>query len=257
MHSALYVGQVSHRRLRPVEHGFSYGLFMFYLDLDEIEATLTRLPFCSSRRPAPIRFRREDHLGPADRPLAQAVRDKVTDLGGPTFDGRIGLLTHLRYFGYGFNPVSFYFCHDADDQVVAVLAEVNNTPWGEQHCYLVPVTDPDNRYIRHTQPKAFHVSPFMDLDMDYDWLITEPGERLNVRIRNRQDGEVLFDAALVLRRRALTGRRLAGTLLHFPWMSARVITAIYWQALRLWLKRVPLQTHPKQKPNEKAPLRSS
>lgn len=238
MHSSLYHGQVRHTRYKPRRHEFRYRLFQVYLDLDELPEALDRLWFCSSRRLAPVRFRRSDHLGPPTLTLKEAVKRKVVELGGPEPQGRICLLTHLRYFGYGFNPVSFYYCYDRNDRPQAVLAEVNNTPWGEQHCYLIPldVRRPENA-------KAFHVSPFMDLEMTYRWTIGNPGERLTVHIENLQDGERLFDAALALRREPLTGRNLARMMLAFPFMTLKVIGAIYFEALRLWLKKIPVYTH--------------
>jgi DUF1365 family protein len=210
--------------------------------LDELPETLDRLWFCSTHRPAPVRFRRRDHLGPQALPLKEAVKRKVVELGGPEPKGRICLLTHLRYFGYGFNPVSLYFCHDADDQPQTVLAEVNNTPWGEQHCYLVPLDQP-----RPENGKAFHVSPFMDLDVTYRWAIGKPGQRLTVHIENIQKGERLFDAALTLRREPLNSWNLARMMLTFPFMTLKVIGAIYFEALRLWLKKTPIHPHSQSK----------
>ena len=242
MNSALYHGQVRHTRYRPRKHAFRYRLFQFYLDLDELPEVLEGIWFCSSSRPAPVRFRRKDHLGPQELPLKEAVRHKVLELGGPRLDGRICLLTNLRYFGYGFNPVSFYFCFDRDQRPRAVLAEVNNTPWGEQHCYLVPLGDQ-----RPLQKKEFHVSPFMDLAMHYRWAIGEPRDRLTIHIENLRDGERLFDAALSLSRKPLTGRSLAGMLAAFPFMTFKVIGAIYFEALRLWLKKIPVHSHSKTK----------
>lgn len=243
MHSSLYRGLVRHTRYKPRRHDFRYRLFQFYLDLDELPEVLDRLWLCSSRRPAPVRFRRRDHLGPPELPLKEAVRRKVVELGGPRLDGRIRLLTNLRYFGYGFNPVSFYFCFDAEERLRAVLAEVNNTPWGEQHCYLVPLAAD-----RPLQKKAFHVSPFMDLEMHYRWAVTAPRERLTIHIENLRDGERLFDAALSLRREPLTGGSLARVMIGFPFMTLKVIGAIYFEALRLWLKKVPI--HPHTRPKE-------
>ena len=246
MNSALYHGQVRHSRYTPKQHAFHYRLFQFYLDLDELPEALDRLWFCSSRRPAAIRFRRGDHLGPKELSLKAAVKQKVRQLGGPKLDGRICLLTNLRYFGYGFNPVSFYFCFDRDERPTAVLAEVNNTPWGEQHCYLVPLSA-GQPGLRSVQKKAFHVSPFMDLDMYYRWTVGEPGERLTVRIENLRDGERLFDATLALKREPLTGKNLARMMAGFPFMTLKVIGAIYLEALRLWLKKIPVHPHTKSK----------
>ncbi len=242
MDSSLYRGLVRHTRYRPRRHDFRYRLFQFYLDLDELPGVLDRLWLCSSRRPAPVRFRRRDHLGPQELPLKEAVRHKVVQLGGPELDGRIRLLTNLRYFGYGFNPVSFYFCFDGEERLRAVLAEVNNTPWGERHCYLVPLAAE-----RPLQKKTFHVSPFMDLEMHYRWAVSAPGERLTIHIENLRDGERLFDAALSLRREPLTGGSLARMMFGFPFMTLKVIGAIYFEALRLWLKRVPIHPHTRSK----------
>lgn len=254
MHSCLYQGLVRHTRYRPRRHTFRYSLFQFFLDLDEIEEVLDALPLCSARRPAIVRFRRDEHLGDAGVPLKQAVRDKVKELGGPDIDGRIALLTNLRYFGFGFNPVSFYFCYDSADALQAIVAEVNNTPWGEQHCYLVPVNG-KRRFIQHRQDKEFHVSPFMDLDMQYLWTVSHPQQRLIVHIENRQQGERLFDAALAMQRQPLTGRNLAKMLTLFPFMTLKVIGAIYFEALRLWLKKIPYHPHTRNlsRKNKEAP----
>jgi DUF1365 family protein len=246
MNSCLYHGLVRHSRYRPRRHAFRYRLFQFFLDLDEVDSVLDRLWFCSSRRPAPIRFRRRDHLGDSQQSLKEAVHDKVRELGGPVIDGKVCLLTNLRYFGYGFNPVSFYFCYDRDQVLRAILAEVNNTPWGEQHCYLIPVKS-EQRFIRHQQDKAFHVSPFMDLDMTYQWTLSHPDERLLVQIENQQAGERLFDAALVMKRKTLDNRHVMQMMLSYPLMTFKVIGAIYFEALRLWLKKVPFYAHSKIK----------
>lgn len=245
MHSGLYVGQVKHCRFTPRKHAFRYRLFLFYLDLDELVEAIDRFPGCSSRRPALVWFRRSDHLGNARVPLKKAVQRTIVELGGPQLNGSVRLLTHLRYCGYGFNPVSFYFCYDETETLQAILAEVNNTPWGEQHCYLIPVTSASGSLIRHTQEKAFHVSPFMGLDMQYRWAISNPSERLNISIETLRKGERLFTAAMTLRRKPLSARALYATLLRFPLMTTKVIGAIYFEALRLWLKRIPVHTHTK------------
>jgi len=250
MHSSLYVGQVRHRRLRPTPHAFEYRLFMLYLDLHELPELFARHWFWSDRRPNLAWFRRADHLGDPQQPLDTAVRDAVEQSGAPRPNGPIRLLTHLRYFGYCFNPVSFYFCFDErDQQVDTIVAEVNNTPWKQQYCYVLhgSSSDQTRKARRYQLDKRFHVSPFMDMDMRYDWRFSYPGERLAVHMENHTRTHKLFDATLSLQRRPIDSATLASALLRYPLMTARVTGAIYYQALRLWLKRTPFFLHPDKK----------
>ncbi len=250
MHSSLYVGQVRHRRLRPAPHAFEYGLFMLYLDLRELPDLFTRHWLWSDRRPNLAWFRRADHLGDPQLPLDTAVRDAVEQSGAPRPGGPIRLLTHLRYFGYCFNPVSFYFCFDErDQQVDTIVAEVNNIPWKQQYCYVLHCSSSDQtgKARRYQLDKRFHVSPFMDMDMRYDWRFSHPGERLAVHMENHTRTHKLFDATLSLQRRPIDSATLASALLRYPLMTARVTGAIYYQALRLWLKRTPFFPHPDKK----------
>jgi DUF1365 family protein len=247
VHSRLYVGQVRHRRHSPTPHAFRYGVFMLYLDLEELPTLFRRRWLWSADRPALARFKREDHLGEAHTELASSVRRLVLEQAGLRLTGPIRLLTNLRYFGYGFNPVSFYYCFDpAGNHVEAIVAEVNNTPWGERYCYVLPGTanrgDTSNQ--RFLLDKRFHVSPFMGMDIDYDWRFRTPGEKLVVHMKNYQRGEHLFDATLTLRERPINGITLAGALTGYPLMTVKIIAAIHYQALRLWMKKVPFNPHP-------------
>lgn len=247
MDSCIFEGRVRHSRRLPVTHEFSYRVFMLYLDLDELPQLFENRWLWSDRRAAFARFRREDHLGDPTLPLASAVRDLVQERTGRRPEGPIRLLTHLRYFGYGFNPVSFYYCFDrSGSDLETIIAEVNNTPWGEQHCYVLPIDKPaaKNAVYRFQPEKVMHVSPFMSMDVDYDWAFSPPSDNLNVFMANERDGERVFHASLLLHRREITGRSLARVLLQYPLMTLRVITAIHWQALKLWLKRCPLYVHP-------------
>jgi DUF1365 family protein len=222
-------------------------MFMLYVDLDELPTLFKRRWLWSATRPALARFRRRDHLGEASADLADEVRRLVREQADIVLNGPIRLLTNLRYFGYGFNPVSFYYCFDeSGKRVEAIVAEVNNTPWGEQHCYVLPesLNRGSSENKRYLLDKRFHVSPFMGMNIDYDWRFTAPSERLVVHMRNYQDGTHLFDATLALCERPITGPALAGVLLRYPFMTAKIIIAIYYQALRLWLKKVPFVTHP-------------
>jgi DUF1365 family protein len=251
MNSAIYHGWLDHRRLAPRPHAFRYRLFMLYLDLAELDEVFHGRWLWSADGPAPARFDRRDHLGDPAQPLDDAVRDLVAQRTGRRPAGPVRLLTHLRYFGYGFNPVSFYYCFDAEGrELEAVVAEVNNTPWGERHCYVLRQQSvPDAPWLQARSDKALHVSPFHPMDLVYDWRLSTPGPSLAVHMALRRQGAAadaapVFGATLALQRRAIGGPALAAALLRFPLMTAQVITAIHWQALRLWLKRVPVHDHP-------------
>lgn len=256
MHSALYHGWLDHRRLAPTRHAFRYRLFMVYVDLDEFDAVFGRRWWWSTRRFAPARFDRRDHVGDPAQPLGESIRALVAERTGRRPEGPIRLLTHLRYWGYAFNPVSFYYCFDASGEVLqTVVAEVTNTPWGERHCYVLERHGPVGAPLQARSVKAMHVSPFHPMGLDYAWQLHTPGDALAVHMTLRPgtsaaDTEApppLFAATLALQRAPITGRTLAATLLRFPWMTAKVILAIHWEALRLWLKRVPVHDHPSRR----------
>lgn len=247
MHSCIYTGRVRHRRHAPTPHEFNYPLFMMYLDLAELPALFDRFWCWSTQRPALARFKRGDYLGDAEMPLDRAVRDTVRQATGRTPQGPIRLLTHLRYFGYVFNPVSFYYCFDeSGTRVETIVAEITNTPWNQRHTYVLPAGESaqGGRMMRFDFDKTFHVSPFMPMDVRYDWRFSMPNAGLIVHMRNVRDGERMFDATLALNRREISHASMAQALLKFPLMTAKVTGAIYWQALRLMLKRTPFFAHP-------------
>lgn len=245
--SAVYEGRVWHRRLAPHAHRFEYRMAQLYLDLGEIDRVFERRWLWSQRRANLARFRRADYLGPTDLSLEEAVRRRVALATGRRPPGPIRLLTHLRYAGVVFNPVSFYYCYEADGVTLAcILAEITNTPWRERHAYVLPLETAlrRGRSLRWTFAKSFHVSPFMPMDRTYDWRFTVPGEDLQVHMDVLREGEREFDATLCLRRLPLCGASLARVLWRYPLMTAQVIGAIHWQALRLWMKRNPVHDHP-------------
>lgn len=248
MLSRLYVGQVRHRRFSPRSHSFTYRLFMLYLDLDELPGLFDRFIFWSARKFNLAWFKRADHLGDSQQTLSNAVRKQVFAQTGRLPSGPIRLLTHLRYFGYGFNPVSFYYCFNAnDDAIEFVVAEVNNTPWGEQQVYVYPVEQnkPSRCALVFRSDKEFHVSPFMPMDMTYVWRITPPGEALVVHIENHRNQKKVFDATLTMKVKPLDSFNLATVLLLYPLMTVKVVVLIYYEAVRLWLKKIPIYSHPK------------
>ncbi len=252
MNSCLYTGHLRHRRFAPVANYFRYRLFLVYLDLSELQEVFRGRWFWSTGRFNLAHLRREDHLGDPGVSLDEAVRDLVAERTGEQPAGPVRLLTHLRYFGHCFNPVSFYYCYDPSGQTVeTIVAEINNTPWGEQHCYVLAESRNSGRrpWKQFAFAKDFHVSPFMDMKLHYDWRLREPGDTLNIHMNNFEGRQKLFDATLTLRRLDVSSKNLARVLFQYPFMTLKVVGAIHWQALRLWMKGAPVHTHPAKRAN--------
>jgi DUF1365 family protein len=251
MHSCIYEGTIRHRRFRPRPNIFKYRLFFMFLDLAELPDLFDIHPLWSVEKFNLATFRRRDHFGDTAVPLDQAVRDLVEERLGTRPQGPIRLLTHLRYFGHCFNPASFYYCFDAaDTQVETIVVEIHNTPWGECHCYVLGAGQsehPIENWHRHRFAKAFHVSPFIDIDIQYDWRFQMPGDTIRVHMIDYEKGEKLFDASLALQRYPLSRQALTKYLARYPVMTGKVVILIYWQALRLLLKKTPFFTHPKKR----------
>jgi uncharacterized protein len=262
LNSCLYVGSVRHRRFAPKPHAFRYGLFMTLLDLDELELVFRGRWLWSTRRPTVAWFRRKDYFDGSDAPLAEAVRTLVRTRTGKALGGPVRMLTHLRLFGYCFNPITLYFCYGADaQQVEALVAEVTNTPWGERRLYVLSSQAEGSsaesggpRKLHYRFEKSLHVSPFMEMDYLYDLRLTEPGATLAVHLENlrlipssepgAEPGEKVHDATLTLERREISSGALAGALAAYPFLTLRLIAAIYVQALKLWWKGIPFVSHP-------------
>ena len=218
---------------------------MLYLDLDELDHVFDGHWFWSTSRPAPARFRRSDHIGPPDEPLAMTVKAKIARHTGRAAPESVRILTHLAYFGHCFNPLSVYYAYDSGNRLQDVVLEVSNTPWGEQHCYVLSAEDNlSRRFHRFRFAKDFHVSPFLPMDMEYRCRLTEPGDGLYLSLDNYKAGKKVFGSQLALERREINSRNLAAALATDPFITLRVMTLIHWQAARLWLKRARFYDHP-------------
>jgi len=242
--SRLYQGTLHHRRFVPRAHAFSYGVFMPWICLDELPQLFAGRWLWSSTRWAPARFLRSDFLGDPALPLAEEVRRRIREETGAAHSGPIYLLANLRYFGYQINPIACYYCFNEDESRLEYLvAEVTNTPWDERHSYVLQGPDAGS-WLEREFDKALHVSPFNPMDMRYVWRSNTPGERLAIHLATETAEGRIFDASLSLRARPMTGRNLNRILWSYPLMTLKVALGIYWQALRLFIKGVPVHDHP-------------
>jgi len=245
MKSRIFTGEVRHRRYLPREHEFSYRLFMMYLDLDELPKLFRKYWFWSYNKANLASFDRNQFSGNKSEDLSTTIRNLVKEKTGHSPNGPIRLLTHLKYFGYGFNPVSFYFCFEEDGKTLnCIVAEITNTPWKEQHCYVLPVGLNKEGPFSFEFGKDFHVSPFNSMNQQYDWHFTQPQEHLSIHMNVYEEEKLHFDATLNLQEQHINSSSLSKALMKFPFMTSKVIFSIYYQALKLWLKRNPTYTHP-------------
>jgi DUF1365 family protein len=252
MYSRIYTGWVAHQRYSPKKHGFRYRAFMMYLDLDEINLIFINNKLWSYLKPNIEYFKRTDYFGDPNKNLKSEISDLVLNATGKPALGAVRLLTNMRYFGHCFNPVSFYYCFEADGVTLqAIVTHITNTPWGEDYAYVHDFKS--NKLVKNTKydvitafklDKKFHVSPFMPMEIDYDWAFKLHEAQLFVHMKNFQHGQEIFNATLSLQAQKVTPGALNLLLIQYPFMTMKVVLGIYWNALLLWIKRVPFYSHP-------------
>ncbi len=252
LNSAIYTGWMDHQRYSPKRHIFRYQVFMMYLDLDELPTLFNNMRFWSYNKRNIANFNRADYYGNADKPLKDEISALVKTATGNAPRGAIRLLTNMRYFGHCFNPVSFYYCFDIDNtSLQAIVSHITNTPWGEDYAYVHDLSNA-NHQAKTTKngflhvfklDKNFHVSPFMPMDIHYNWAFKLEQNLLHIHMKNYHEQVEIFNATLALEKTVLSEKSLNWLLLKYPFMTLKVVAAIYWNALQLYLKRIPFYAH--------------
>ncbi len=244
--SCLYEGTIEHRRLLPVKNEFTYKVLYYFIDLDEV-TKIFNIPFLLSYNfPGLLSFWRKDYFGNPKMGLKESISDLVEKNTGKRPQGPIRLLSNISYFGFCFNPASFFYCYAQDGITLeTIVLEVTNTPWGERHQYVMTYEGEGKKVFTH--PKVFHVSPFLPMKIDYTWVFTSPRENIYILMQDRYTGEkdLIFDSTLQVKRIELSHASMLLSFLKFPFITFKTMFAIYWQALVLYfIKKVPFYDHP-------------
>jgi len=261
LNSAIYSGKVRHRRFAPKLHSFFYHVFMVYLDLDEIDQVFAKSSWWSNKKFNVAQFRRSDFFDKRKTgSLYDALADWLEHENGKRPEGPIRMLANLRYFGFIINPITCYYCFDKTGNTLeTIVAEVTNTPWGERCQYILNVegTNKDNELIKNasskqafTFAKKMHVSPFQPMDVEYHWTSKAPDKNLSIHIDVHQHQQSVFDATLTLKRETMTAQTMNSILWRYPLMTSKVMAGIYWQAIKLFFKRIPFFSNPDSRLND-------
>ena len=247
---AVYKGTVSHARTHPKTHFFSYSMTQVWIDIQQLNLLDDISPFWSSSKPNLVSFRNQNHLpceSSQDLDLYQRVAKQVHAHTGNTFDGKAYLLANLNVWGYCFNPVAFIFCYE-NDELRYLIAEVQNTPWKERSIYFHNI----NAQLRNTDKqgyftakfeKKFHVSPFMPMGMQYHWNYRITNDGFQMQMKLSKGGQAVFRVTVDLNGQPLSSAQANLMPFRYPLIGLKVISAIYWQGLKLWLKNIPIYPH--------------
>jgi len=251
--SGIYKGVISHKRFSPKPHQFSYKISMLGFVLEELDHVTSEHLLLGTQWFNPLQFNEKDYLKSELGSLKQRIANKVKQLGGKWDEYKVFMLVQCRCLGVYFSPINFYYCIDVEGQCSLVLAEVSNTPWNERHYYLVNVdptqmNDGQQDYIdkKYINKKDFHVSPFMELNMNYHWLIKHSPDDFLINIQNftpisvANKAEKVFEANMILSKQQLKSFALIKSWLSLPFTVVKIVSLIYWQALKLFIKKIPI-----------------
>ncbi|KPH62463.1 chromosome partitioning protein ParA [Pseudoalteromonas porphyrae] len=240
MTSAVYIGDIKHRRFAVKSHYFKHPIYMMWVDLIDPESLNNIHKGLGTKGFKALKFNQADYLN-QDENIHETISDrafkKIAELGVSDIFENVYMLGQLRCFGLYFSPVNFFFYQSKSGDFTHMVAEVSNTPWNERHYYLVPIEKKVNF------KKVFSVSPFMDLDMNYHWNTRFKNDNAMIHIENKKDGTVLFDATLRLKRQSLNNESVSALLKQFPAMTWSIFKGIYVHAFKLFCKRVPFIGH--------------
>lgn len=244
MQSQLYVGHVKHRRHQPHKHAFVYKVWYLYLSLDEINDLQKLTPILSVDKFNLLSLKQSNYLTQYSIPLKQAIFEHFKTKNIHYEGNHVFLLTQLSYLGFCYNPVSFFYCFDkTGTHLEYILAEIHNTPWNERYIYTL-ACEPNQKKLRFQHAKAFHISPFLPMDIKYDWRMNKPTEKIMMHLQDFKEDKLCFDATLHLTKKNLTQKNVLQLALLQPFNTQRVLFGIYWQALKLFLKKTPFFSHP-------------
>jgi DUF1365 family protein len=234
LESCLYIGTIRHRRFLPIKHEFNYKIFMYFINLDEVNKYF-KTTLLHNTKFSLIWFRKKDFLS------KQKISKEIKNRFNSQFVGEVFLLTYVRTFGFNFNPVNFYYCYE-NGSLKYIVSQITNTPWLEKHIYAFEV--PSDQKLLYRFNKEFHVSPFLPMKMKYEWFFTSPNDVTHVHMNNFKDGDKYFDATLKLNKVEINKINLIKTHLRYPLLPMIVKIRIYFNALILMLKGAVFYTHP-------------
>ncbi len=248
LNSGFYEGTIRHHRYVPRPHQFDYSMYWTLLDLDRLEETFAKNRFWSINQWNLISFREKDFHKTGQYNNKISVIETIKEKYGEDFSGKVYLLSHLRYLGFNFNSVSFYFCIE-NDELKYIVSEITNTPWGERHPYVLKCKPEDTNNHLFEFKKAFHISPFIEMQMDYRWnfIFSDDSLRIHMVVLKENSNQKIFDATFTADFIPFTQSNMTSKVFKRPFQPLKMVAGIYWQALKLWLKKVPFIEHPKFK----------